>query len=74
MSEVEFKNIVKKVICAVDIDMNDSIFESKYGLTETDVFYFIYYLTSKSLLSKEKLVRLLDSDDITFKSIYCLCF
>ena len=73
MSELEFKKCIYELL-GIDIPcMEDSIFDNKFGLTETDVAYIIYHLISKSIICKNSLLSLLELEDITFESIYKMC-
>lgn len=73
MSELEFQKLINELFGIVIYSMADSIFDNKYTLTETDAIYVIYYLISKTFISKNRLTNLLDLDDITFETIYKMC-
>ena len=74
MSELEFQKIINELLGIVILSMEDSIFDNKYGLTEIDAVYAIYILISKSVIYKNKLISLLELDDITFEAIYKMCY
>lgn len=73
MDELRFKEIIAEAIGISVKNMEDSIFDSAYGISETDAFFLIYYLTMESKLLKQNLLGLLDLDDITFQSVYNMC-
>lgn len=73
MSENEFKHFARGHLGIEIINLGDSIFDSKYNLTETDVIYFIYCLLSNSYIQKMELPNLLKLDDITFDLIFKMC-
>ncbi len=73
MNTLEFQSIIKSTLGITNFDMDDSIFENKYGITETDMLFLIYQLINEDKLKKKSLSVLLEYNDITFKSIYNLC-
>ena len=73
MSESEYKNAVSDILNISEFNMNDSVFDEKYKLSETDVFYLIYQLIVMGKCSKNDTMTLLQSDDITFASICEMC-
>jgi hypothetical protein len=73
MSEMEFKHFTRNTLGIDIINMGDSIFDSKYNLSETDTIYYIYCLLSNLRFKKMDLSNLLELDDITFNSIFKMC-
>ena len=73
MSDSEYKNAVSDILNISEFNMNDSVFDEKYKLSETDVFYLIYQLIVMVKCSKNDTMTLLQSDDITFASICEMC-
>lgn len=73
MSDSEYKNAVRDILNISEFNMKDSVFDEKYKLSETDVFYLIYQLIVMGKCSKSDTMTLLQSDDITFASICEMC-
>ena len=73
MGDSEYKNAVSDILNISEFNMNDSVFDEKYKLSETDVFYLIYQLIVMGKCSKNDTMTLLQSDDITFASICEMC-
>ena len=73
MSVNEFKQFARGHLGIEIVNLGDSIFDSKYHLTETDVIYLIYCLLSNSFIQKKELPTVLKLDDITFDFIFKMC-
>ena len=64
MSDSEYKNAVSDILNISEFNMNDSVFDEKYKLSETDVFYLIYQLIVMGKCSKNDTMTLLQSKEI----------
>ena len=73
MTEEKYIQIIQDILNIPTCTMNDSVFEPKYGLSETDIYYLLYYLYTNKLCEEEQIVGLLLLDDITFSSLYHIC-
>ena len=73
ISEGEYKKVVCDTINLTVFNMKDSVFDEKYNLSETDIFYLIYRLTATGKCLKNDIMKLMQLEDITFTSIYEIC-
>lgn len=70
MKESDFRKYISSLLNVYIISLDDSIFDNKYNLNETDLLYLIYQLVIMHPDNSYDISPLLSLDDIAFRNIF----